>query len=88
MPWGGAGGQNIEHPYALAIFSSFFLFFKCILVLLARHSSGEIRYSATALIIMTSYVVMIQDKCLVIFVSNKVAARWSSCFFVILSCIS
>ena len=25
MPWGGAGGQNIEHPHTLAILSSFFL---------------------------------------------------------------
>ena len=27
MPWSGAGGQNIEHPHTLAIFSYFFLFF-------------------------------------------------------------
>ena len=29
MPWGGAGGQNIEHPHTLVILSSFFfvLFF-------------------------------------------------------------
>ena len=25
MPWGGAGGQNIEHPPTLAILSSFVL---------------------------------------------------------------
>ena len=25
MPWGGAGGQNIEHPHTLAILSSFVL---------------------------------------------------------------
>ena len=57
MPWGGAGDQNIEHT--LVILSSFFfvlfcfvLFcFKCILVLLLRRSSGELCYSATALII-------------------------------------
>ena len=53
MPWGGAGGQNIEHT--LVILSSFFLFvlfcFKCILVLLVRRSSGELRYSAAAFII-------------------------------------
>ena len=51
MAWGGAGGQNIEHLHTLAILSSFFCF-KCILVLLARHSSGELRCSATALIIL------------------------------------
>ena len=58
MPWGGAGGQNVEHPHTLAILSSFiylfillfFFCFKCIFVLLARCSSGEIRCSATALI--------------------------------------
>ena len=45
MPWGGAAGQNIEHPHALAILSSFFFFcFKCILVLLARLSSGELHF--------------------------------------------
>ena len=26
MPWGGASGQNIEHPHTLAILSSFFCF--------------------------------------------------------------
>ena len=53
MPWGGAAGQNIEHPHTLAISSSlFFLFLKCILVLLARHSSGELRCSATPLMIL------------------------------------
>ena len=26
MPWGGAAGQNIEHPHTLAILSSFVLF--------------------------------------------------------------
>ena len=51
MPWGGAGGQNIEHPHTLAILSSFVLL--CILVLLARHSSGELCCLATALIGMT-----------------------------------
>ena len=57
MPWGGAAGQNIEHPHTLAISSSLFFFFffffflKCILVLLARHSSGELRCSATPLMI-------------------------------------
>ena len=25
MPWGGAGGQNIEHPHTLVILSSLFL---------------------------------------------------------------
>ena len=49
MPQGGAGGQNIKHPHTPAILSSFFCF-KCILVLLARNSSGELRCSATALI--------------------------------------
>ena len=24
MPWGGAGGQNIEHPHSLVILGSFF----------------------------------------------------------------
>ena len=48
MPWGGAGGQNIEHPHTLAILSCFC--FKCILVLLARRSSGELLCPATALI--------------------------------------
>ena len=53
MTWGGAGGQNIEHPPALAILSSFFFFcFKCILVLLVRHSSGELSCPVTALIYM------------------------------------
>ena len=50
MPLGGAGGQNIEHPHTLAILSSFFCF-KCILVLLARYSSGELCCSAIALIV-------------------------------------
>ena len=48
MPWGGAGGQNIEHPHTLAILSCFC--FKCILVLLAKRSSGELLCPATALI--------------------------------------
>ena len=56
MPCGKAGGQNIEHPHTLVILSSFFFFFfflfcfKCILVLLVRRSSGELRCSGTALI--------------------------------------
>ena len=25
MPWGGTGGQNIEHPHTRAILSSFFV---------------------------------------------------------------
>ena len=49
MPWSGAGGQNIEHPHTLEILSCFFCF-KCILVLLATHSSGELCCSAAALI--------------------------------------
>ena len=27
MPWGGVGGQNLEHPHTLAILSFFFFFF-------------------------------------------------------------
>ena len=27
MPWGGTGGQNIEHPHTLVILSFFFFFF-------------------------------------------------------------
>ena len=51
MPWGGVAGQNTEHPHTLAIFSSFFFVcFKCILVLLARRNSGELRCRATALV--------------------------------------
>ena len=50
MPWRGAGGQNIEHPHTPAILSSFFCF-KSILVLLARHSSGKLFCSVTALIV-------------------------------------
>ena len=49
MPWGGAGGQNIEHPHTLAILSSFFCF-KCFLVLLAMRNSGKLRCPATAVI--------------------------------------
>ena len=52
MPWGGAGGQNIEHPHTLVILSSFSCCFKCLLVLLARQSSGELHCPATALIII------------------------------------
>ena len=53
MPWGRAGGQNIEHLHTLVILSSFFFFcFKCIVVLLVRHSSGDLRCSGTALIEM------------------------------------
>ena len=63
-PWGGAGGQNTEHPHTLVILSSFiylfffffFFCFKCILVLLARHSSGELRCPATALNVDVLYV--------------------------------
>ena len=40
MPWGGVGGQNIEHPHTLVIMSSLFFCFEC--VLLARRSSGEL----------------------------------------------
>ena len=56
MPWGGAGRQNIEPPHTLEILSTFFNFccYKCILVLLARHSSGELRCSVTALILMSN----------------------------------
>ena len=60
-PLGGTRGQNIEHPHNLVILSSFFFCcFKCILVLLARHSSGELRCPATALIIPGSVVFMAQ----------------------------
>ena len=41
MPWGGAGGQNIEHPHTPAILSSFFFCFKCILVFWQDNSSGK-----------------------------------------------
>ena len=51
MPWGGAGGQNIEHPHTLVSLSSFF-FVKYILILLARCESGELRCPATALILI------------------------------------
>ena len=43
--------KNIEHPHNLAILSSFFLASNAILVLLARHSSGELRCSGTVLIV-------------------------------------
>ena len=50
MPWGGAGGKK----YRTSSYSSDFEFisfgFKCILVLLARRSSGKLRCSGTALI--------------------------------------
>ena len=49
MPWGRAGGQNIEHPHILEILSSFFLL-QMHLVLLVRRSSGELPYSGTSLI--------------------------------------
>ena len=51
MPLGGAGGQNVEYLHTQVILSSFF---KCILVLLARRSSGELRCSATALIVQNN----------------------------------
>ena len=51
MPWGGAGGQNIEHPHTLVILSSFLLL-QMHLLLLARRSSGDLRCSATAFIIL------------------------------------
>ena len=57
MSWGGPIGLNIEHLHILTILSLFvffvFVFFvcyKCILVLLARHISGELRCLVTALI--------------------------------------
>ena len=51
MPWGGAGGQNIEHPHTQVSLSSVVFFFvKWILILLARHDSGELCCPATALI--------------------------------------
>ena len=51
MPCGGAGGQNIEYPRYSSDFEFFFFCFKCILVLLVSCCSGELRCSATALII-------------------------------------
>ena len=51
-----AGGQNTKHPHTLPILSSFFFFFffffcfKYILVLLAKHSPGELHCPAIALI--------------------------------------
>ena len=57
MPLSGAGGQNIGHPHTLVsanwhfIFFFFFFFVKCILILLARHDSGELRCHATDLIL-------------------------------------
>ena len=53
----GAGGENIEHPYTLAILNWFFFCFNCILVLLARHSSGKLCCSATTLIDSRHYLV-------------------------------
>ena len=50
MPWGGAGGQTIEHPHSLAILSSISFCFKYILVLLARRNTGKLCCYATALI--------------------------------------
>ena len=52
MPCGRAGGQNVEHPHTLVILSSFSCF-KCILVLLVRHSSGKLRCSGTAVIVLS-----------------------------------
>ena len=53
MSWGGAGGQNIEHPHTLAIFFFFFFFFLLQMhfsFLGTRRSSGELRCPSTALI--------------------------------------
>ena len=50
MPWSGAAGQNIEHPHTLVILSSFF---KCVLVLLARCNSDELRCPMTTLIVFS-----------------------------------
>ena len=50
MPWGGAGGQNVEYPHSFAVLSYFYFCVKCILVLLAAHNSGELHCPATALI--------------------------------------
>ena len=52
MPWGGVGGQNIEHPHTLVGLSLFIYFFfvKCILILLARRDSGKLCCPVTALI--------------------------------------
>ena len=52
MLWGGAGGQNIEHPHILSGFEFIFFFVKCILILLARRDSGKLRCPATALIVV------------------------------------
>ena len=61
MSWGGPIGLNIELLHILTILSLFvfllfyffvvfFVCYKCILVLLARHISGELRCLLTALI--------------------------------------
>ena len=36
MPWGGAGGQNIEHPHTLVSLSSVFFCIKCVLIVFRR----------------------------------------------------
>ena len=53
MPWVGAGGQNIEYPHTLVILSSYLCVLQMhFIVLLVMRSSGELRCSATALIII------------------------------------
>ena len=48
MPWGWLEVKKLEELHTLVSLSSFF-FVKCILILLARHDSGELRCPATAL---------------------------------------
>ena len=52
-------GWGLRPKYRTSSYSSDFEFivlcFKCVLVLLERHSSGEFRYSAAALIILYTW---------------------------------
>ena len=58
MPWGGAGGQNIEHPHTLVILSSFFFFF---FFLLQMHFSfiGKVQFRLATLFCDSSFYVEI-----------------------------
>ena len=55
MLWGGAGGQNIEHPHILVILSSFFFYF----ILLQMHFSfiGKAQFRRAMLFCNSSYYI-------------------------------
>ena len=82
MPWGGAAGQNIEHPRTLAILCSFFCV-ECILVFFFVFFFGKVQFRWATMSCNSSYYVLLMvrkfsQRYFIIFMTYDLrSAAWS-----------